>query len=269
MAKIGLPVVQSQTDIEIVNENLHAAQAIYFAYQLEEMRLFQVVERIVELFQQGQLLLGRGRAEELLQQMWRSHPPQPESVRRNAYWRMFGAAPGGDAAAGEPNSEFVSLWMRFISAVSAYAREHSAAALITPPSPANAGVRKGARDLATNLSAHGWGAAHFAAEQLSADMQRALDILGDPDVQRACGARDAWQVIEHVNTTHLGGARNVAPIRTMAQAGQRILGWLAKMDQPSMQDDAELVDAVERWIAASATSNDAGEARPSAPGGRF
>ena len=252
--KIELPDLESQTDVEIVKENLHAAQAIYFAYQLEEMRLFQVVERIVELFRQGQLPIGRGNVGRMLEQYSRSHRPQPESVRRNAYWRMFGAAPGGDAEAVEPNSEFQSLWMRFVSAVSEYSREHSAAALITPATSANAGVRKAARDLATNLSTHGWGAAYFVAEQLSADIQRALDILGDAEVQQAFGARDAWQVIDHVNTTHLDGARNVARIRTKAQAGQCILGWLAKMDQPSTHGDAELVDAVERWIAASATA---------------
>ena len=249
--RIELPDLESQTDVEIVKENLHAAQAIFFAYQLEEMRLFQVVERLVEMFQQGQLPIGHGRAGQMLHQYWRAHRPQPESVRRNAYWRMFGVAPGGDAEAVEPNSDFQSLWMRFVSAVSEYSREHSAAALITPPTPANAGVRKAARDLASNLSAHGWGAAHLLAEQLSADIQRALDILADPEVQQAFGARDAWQVIDHVNTTYLGGARDVTRIRTKAQAGQCILGWLAKMDQPSTHGDAELVDAVERWIAAS------------------
>ena len=259
MAKIELPDLESQTDVEIVKENLHAAQAIYFAYQLEEMRFFQVVERIVELFRQGQLPLGHGRAGQMLQQYWRSHRPQPESVRRNAYWRMFGAAPGGDAEASEPNSEFLSLWMRFIAAVSAYAREHAAAALITPSTRANAGVRSAARDLAANLSRHGWGAAHFVAEQLSVDVQRALDILDDSEVQQTFGARDAWQVIDHVNTTYLGGARNAARIRSKAQAGRGIFGWLAKLAHPSAQDDAELVDAVEQWIAASATSDDAVE----------
>ena len=69
MAKIELPDLESQTDVEIVKENLHAAQAIYFAYQLEEMRLFQVVERIVELFQQGLLPIGRGSAGQQLEQM--------------------------------------------------------------------------------------------------------------------------------------------------------------------------------------------------------
>ena len=259
MVKVELPDLESQTDVEIVKENLHAAQAIYFAYQLEELRIFQVVERIVELFQQGQLPLGRGSAGQRLEQIWRSHRPQPESIRRNAYWRTFGVAPGGDAGAGEPNSEFLSLWMRFIAAVSAYARNHGAAALTVPSTPANALVRNAARDLASNLSASGWGAAQFVAEQLSADIQRALDILGDSEVQQALGARDAWQVIDNVNTTYLGGARNVARIRTKAQAGRRIFAWLAKLDQSSTQDDAELIDAVERWIAASATPDDAVE----------
>ena len=162
MAKIELPDLESQTDVEIVKENLHAAQAIYFAYQLEEMRLFQVVERIVELFQQGQLPLGRGRAGEMLQQYWRSQRPQSESARRNAYWRMFGVAPGGDARAGEPNSEFLSLWMRFISAVSAYAREHSAAALITPRTEPMLGAKSSARSGSESIGYTGGAAAHVS-----------------------------------------------------------------------------------------------------------
>ena len=168
MAKIELPDLESQTDVEIVKENLHAAQAIYFAYQLEEMRLFQVVERIVELFQQGQLPLGRGGAGEMLEQYWRSQRPHPESARRNAYWRMFGVAPGGDARVGEPNSAFVSLWMRFISAVSAYAREHGAAARITPRTDANAQVRKAARDLAAGRCRNGPARHAYSARDVAA-----------------------------------------------------------------------------------------------------
>ncbi|MGH6611871.1 MAG: hypothetical protein ACRECQ_16635, partial [Burkholderiaceae bacterium] len=259
MTKVDLPDLESHADVEIIKDNIAAAAAIYFAYQLEEVRLFQVVERIVELFQQGQLPLGRGGTGQLLQQMARSNRPQPEAVRRNAYWRMFGVAAGSDAGAGEPNSDFLSLWMRFVLAVSAYAREHSASSLTTPPTAANASVRKAARDLARNLSQHGWGAANFVAEQLSADIQQALDIIADREVQQAFGARDMWQVIDSVNTTTLGGARNAARIRTKAQAGQRIFDWLATLDHPSTQNDAELVDAIEQWLVAAATSDGAVE----------
>ncbi len=57
------------------------------------------------------------------------------------------------------------------------------------------------QEVAANLSASGWGAAQFVAELLSAYIQRALDILGDSEVQEAFGARDTWQVIDSVNTT--------------------------------------------------------------------
>ena len=66
---------------------------------------------------------------------------------------MFGADRGdtagdvsGDAVSGEPNTDFLSLWMRFIAAVSGYIREQSVAGLIEPPTAANAPVRKAARD---------------------------------------------------------------------------------------------------------------------------
>ena len=58
--EITLPDLESGVDVEISKENLRAVQAIYFAYMLEQMRMFQVVERIVELYQQGMLPLGRG-----------------------------------------------------------------------------------------------------------------------------------------------------------------------------------------------------------------
>ena len=37
-------------------------QAIYFGWELERLRMFQVVERITELFRQGLLPLGQGSA---------------------------------------------------------------------------------------------------------------------------------------------------------------------------------------------------------------
>ena len=50
VVKIELPDLDSQTEVEIVQANLDAVQAIYFAFQLQQLWLFQVVERIVERF---------------------------------------------------------------------------------------------------------------------------------------------------------------------------------------------------------------------------
>ena len=255
MEKIELPDLEAATDVEIVKENLRIAGVLYYSYQLEEMQLFQVVDRIAELFALGLLPLGHGPPADALSQLARSGRPDSRSVRRNAYRRMFGADRGdtaGDAASGEPNTDFLSLWMRFIAAVSRYVREQSVAGLVEPPTAANAPVRKAARELAVNLSRHGWGEARMTARRLAAGIDQAVDILGDHDLQRAFGVRDMWQVIDRVNTEQLGGARNVVRHRTQAEAGRRIIDWLADCDQASTPRDVQLIIAVEQWIAVSA-----------------
>ena len=265
MEKIELPDLEAATDVEIVKENLRIAGVLYYSYQLEGMRMFEVVDRIAELFAQGLLPLGRPAADTLTQRA-RSVRPDTQSVRRNAYRRMFGVDLGstrvdtdGDTSSGEPNTGFLSLWMRFIAAVSGYVREHGSVQLIEPPTAANALVRKAARDLAVNLSRHGWGAALAMARRLAAEIEQAVDILGDPDLQRTFGVRDMWQLIDRVNTEQLGGARNVERYRTQAESGRRIIDWLADCDQVSEARDVQLVIAVEQWIAASATPDSAVE----------
>ena len=55
---------------EIVADNIRMLGSVYFASQLEEMRIFQVVERLVQLFDEGLLPLARrGRGQRLLRRM--------------------------------------------------------------------------------------------------------------------------------------------------------------------------------------------------------
>src|SRR4029453_11632009 len=164
MPKIELPDLEAGTSVEIVTENLHASQAIYFAYVLEKLRLFQVVNRIAELNQQGQLPLGRGAAGEALQRYWRSDARLSERERKDLYTRTVGAP--GDSADVQPNREFLSLWMRFLVAVSAFVRERGASDLVRPRSALDVSARRAARDLAVNLSQHGFGGANAVAARV-------------------------------------------------------------------------------------------------------
>jgi hypothetical protein len=268
-----IPDLENAADVEIVPDNIHAVQAIYAAYLLEEARLFQVVERIAELFGQGLLPLGRGRAAEELARFARAGDRLSERERASLYSRVLGAA-GGSAESAEPNREFLSLWMRFVASVAMFARQREVEDLLS--SPAGVGVsqervRRAARALAANASAVGGQVSAAAAQRLAADVRRLFEILGDRELQQAFGARDAWQVIEQlieqVSARELGGARNTARYRTLSEAGSRILGWLADhADAPSpakeaapAEPDADLVDAVEQWLAASGVSDDAVE----------
>lgn len=245
-----LPDLPNTDAADVFPDNIRAVQAVYAAWQLEEARVFAVVERLAALFGQGLLPLGRGRAADGLAGFVRTADRLSAQERADLYARALGV-PGGDGV-GEPNRDFLSLWLRFLASVAMYQREPKAAS----PSDALTPVRRAAKALAVNASAHGSGLVRAAAGRLAADVRRLFEILGDPELQQAYGARDAWQVVDQVSARELGGARDVARYRTLSTAGGRILGWLADHSD-AKELDVDLVDAVEQWLAASSMSDEA------------
>lgn len=276
--EIMLPDLDEATDVEIIKENLNAVQAIYFAYMLEEARLPQVVERIVELFRGGLLPLGRGKAGDYLFRYYKTASERiTEGERRDLYMRAFGA-PGGDPGANQPNREFNELWLRFVSAVSSFGRQLTVDRMLRtniPVSVSQEQVRKAARDLGASLSRCGYGIAYFAATELQQMILEFRDLLSDTEVRGAFGARDMWQVVDQVNANYLGGARNTNRYRTQARAGAVIIRWIANnnqritgrfgevisisaltnpqlrgSDQPTVEpNDWDLLQACEQWLA--------------------
>jgi hypothetical protein len=110
-----LPDLDDDGDV-IVADNIRATRALYASAMLEEIKLFSVVDRLVEQFASGKLPLGRGNAGKRLYQYWKNAPSRlSESDRRNLYSRTFGL-PGGEGVAA-PNQEFADLWLRFVAAV--------------------------------------------------------------------------------------------------------------------------------------------------------
>lgn len=232
--EIDLPDLEEVVDDEIIKENLLAVQAIYFSCMLEETRIFQVVERIVELFRQGLLPLGRGTVGDYLFNYYKKTAERiTENERRDLYLRAFGA-PGGSAVGIEPNREFNELWLRFVSAVSSFARQQTVERLLrnaTPMAVSQEQVRKAGRDLGANLSRNGYGIAHFAATDLQQSISEFKTNLSDNELRSAFGARDMWQVIDFVNVNYLGGPRNTHRYRTQSRAGAIIIRWIAERAQ--------------------------------------
>ena len=277
--EIDLPDLEEAVDIEIVTENLNAVQAIYFAYQLEEMRLFQVIERIVGLFRQGLLPLGPGPGRNYLSHYEsRAAERLTGEERRDLYMRVFGA-PGGDASS-TANRDFDDPWLRFVLAVSRFARQLAIDPLLrdgTKMAISQEQVSKAGRDLGANLSRNGRGVAPFATKLLQTILELS-EIMQDAELRNALGARDLWQVIDRVNTQYLGGARNVHRHRMQGRTGAVILRWIAKnvhrltdLGEPLIwmgqsveaqllpagvannpivnSTDWDLVDACEQWLA--------------------
>ena len=245
----------------IVAENIHAVQTIAFAHQLESMRAFEVADRLVELFQQGQLPLGRGTAGSVLQRYAKAAGRLTARQRRQLYARALGVA--GDAAdAAQTNHEFHSLWLRLVASVALLDRRQDASSVPARPRVLSAVAWSAARALAANASAHGTGLASPVKHLgVLANLLRA--VLQAPEIGKAFGARDMWQVIERVSTVHLGGARNVARHRKLAEAGSAILEWVAGHAKalvepvpPAAFPDPALLDAVQAWLAARGERDD-------------
>ncbi|HEX6729925.1 MAG TPA: hypothetical protein VF074_07930 [Pyrinomonadaceae bacterium] len=265
----------------IVAENLRAAQTIYVAAMLEELKLFQALDRLVDLFQKGILAVNRRSSGRSLYNYWRESPLRlSESDRRTLFSSTLGIAGGADG--GRVNREFLDLWLRFLSSIAMYKRQNESTSLNRRNStPAELDVRRAARDLARNLSLHGSGVALYAALDLQKQIEMSMKLLSDPEIKSAYGARDAWQVIDQVATIDLGGAANSSRFRSMANSGSAIISWLAtntsrlrlnspravlrinRSPNPRLKEfqfsgkasDSELVDACEQWLAVNGVTD--------------
>jgi uncharacterized protein YjdB len=284
---IDLPdLEQDVSNFEIISGNIFALQPAYFCSMLEELKVFQVVEKLVELFQNGILPVVRGDAGNLLFAYWKNAPLRvSEAERRGFYARALGF-PGGDADS--PNRDFKDLFMRFVAAVSSFVRQNTVDNLLRsniPGAISQQQVRKSARDLATNISAHGYGIAYPMATELQKEINDVMAILKNDEVQNAYGAKDMWQLVDQVAGLELGGAKNSVKYRTMASAGATVFAWLANrarqlasssyvpiLDVAQLQNapsystkpttkpsDFDLVGACDQWLAVTGTQEDSVE----------
>jgi hypothetical protein len=258
---IRLPDLDAGTAVEIVADNVRAVAAIYFSAMLEDWKLYAATEKVVEHFVSGMLPVSRGPAGERIYD-WMKGASQriTEAERRGVYGRVLGLAQG-NVQEGLPNREFSDLWVRFLSTVSMLSRDSDSQQ--TKKVVAQQ-AHKSARDLAVNLSLHGYGVAHFAAVEMQDLIKRMKALMSSPELLRAYGVNDAWQMVERVSAMHLGGARNGVRYRTMAQTGANIMLWLANrapllasvasgtVGRVDFQDTT-LVENVEQWLAVTGT----------------
>ncbi len=220
---------------EIEPDNIRAVATLYVGFQLEQMRFFQVTDRIVELFMAGLLPIGYDEgARKLDSYYWASEDRLSEAARWSQYSRALGASGGQVSQDVNPNIELNTLLLRFISSVSEFERQQSIGSLFDPRSGGARSlsmsaeyVRKAGRDLAANISLYGWAGTYFAAERLTRQIAKAMEILQLHQVLEAYGVNTPWQVIERVAQREFGTTVNVVKHRTLADETRKILNLIA------------------------------------------
>ncbi len=202
---------------------LEAAAALYSGAVLEQLGPFAVVDRLVELWLRGGLPGGATSSSSVaLDRYWRdSEDRLGEVERREIFARVFSAP-------------FDERWIALLAALARAA--------------ADAGEPGGAvRD---HLNAHVGEATLRAAPLLVTQLRTALDVLNDPEVLSAYGARDLWELVDTLARLELGTEPDVDRLRTMAAAGAVVIGWLAAGAAPASREEA--ADAAHAWLAAVA-----------------
>jgi hypothetical protein len=229
---IDLPDLDDNVQADMVKENITALSALYFAAQLEELKFFAVADKVADQFMTGVIPLKRSTAGGSIYQYIRDAPKRfTEVERRSIYARAFGFAQGS-VDEPMPNRAFSDLWIRFLSSVSSLNRETNAFVRQTTTQQT---VFKNGRDLAVNLSLHGYGVAHFAAVELQGLIKSLIDMLNDDDVLQAYGVLDVWQLVEIVSGRSLGGSVNSVRQRTLAKSGAKIIQWLSDHQQQLLE----------------------------------
>jgi hypothetical protein len=234
-AGLDLPDLAEETEDELIPENIRAVGVIYAAYQLEQARLFDVVDRIMELFMNGLLPVGFDAAGRALDRLYFEREDMyDQAARFMQYGRVLGA-PGGDVSTEVlPNSEFDSIWMRFLASVSEFDRQLRVADVFANNASRRSlsttaeHVRKAGRDLAANASLYGWANTHFAARRMGRMIQDYVTVLRLPEILSAHGVQTPWQVIERVSAREWGKSPNIVRYRTLADSGKRIFDEVAR-----------------------------------------
>ena len=209
-------------------EDVEAVAALYAAFQLEDLGVLRVCDRLVELHLRGGLPIGATtEAAGLLDAYWLGRAERiREDARRDLYVRALGPS-------------FDHLLGRLAAAITNY-----------DAAGRDADIDWAARELRALIDARIDDGAREAVPLLDAQLASGLAILSEPEILAAYGARDPWQLAEHLARLELGEPPSDAVRRqALAAAGTVLLAWLSEPGAPVSEETA---DAAEAYLNAAA-----------------
>jgi hypothetical protein len=261
---LGFPTLKTDFDESVIPTQLHAAADLYFIYQHERMKIFQVAGVLLRLFHDGRMRIQRGPGARALYLIEKHYPLRYKMRDRMlAYRRAFNygslQAPSGAVVFRTFHRQFVA----FVAAIAQYFRDLLIGQVIRGshnleqrPFGSQATIERLGTDLRWQLDRATYGNILSLTIETTNYLKTVLDALDTPDIKKAFDANTKWDVIEIVSTRHLGGAGQISQRSKMAEAGRQLLTYVA--DNPFRTSDFSLFQAeiqplgkvAEAWIAA-------------------
>jgi hypothetical protein len=256
-----IPPVIDQYDETVTSERIIAVGDLYYIYQHEKIGVFRALLKLQELFKAGTVRLSSGAgAYGLYQYDRRQVLRHTHRDRLQAYRRVFGYSKATPPPGSQPNREFHTLFVHFMTQVAQFYRDKRISEVIRPratdPSFGSiAVVRRAGLDLRNNLKSASYGHVNVLRVEMMQLLDEAFRVMGTEDIRKLFGADNAWDVVEVVMKRHLNQSQiNASPRSRMAVAGREVLRWLAQahiMESTRAEFEAllsEVADEAEEWL---------------------
>jgi hypothetical protein len=236
--EMSYPYVQPDFDDSVVPSQLHAAAELYFIYQYERSKVFQVVDVLLRLFQAGRMRIQRGPGARGLYLLEKWQPLRYSlRHRETAYRRAFNYGSNPTPAGAVINRNFHRQLIGFMSSVAQYFRDlligeviRGGPRLEQRPFGSVATVQRLGLDLRYALDRATYGNIYALSVETGHYLKQVMTLLDAPDIKKAFDANTKWNVVEIVSQRYLGGMADISQRAKMAESGRRVLQFVADHD---------------------------------------
>ncbi len=264
-ADMNYPYIQPDFDDSVVPSQLHAAAELYYIYQHDRMKVFQVVDVLLRLFHLGKMRIQRGPGARGLYLLEKWKPLRYNSRQRMmAYRRAFNYGTATAPTGAVINRNFHTQLIGFMVALSQYFRDLLIGEVIRGgqvieqrPFGSVATVQRIGLDLRYALDRSTYGSIFALTMETGHYLKQVLQLLDAPDIKKSFDANTKWDVVEIVSQRYLGGIAEPSQRAKMAESGRRILQFVADNDFKTAIDPILFQSTVrpmgshaEAWIAA-------------------
>lgn len=263
--QVGYPYIEPDFDDSVIPSQLHAAAELYYIYQHERMKIFDVVDVLRRLFQLGKMRIQRGPGARGLYLLEKWKPLRyTKQDRMVAYRRAFNYGSSQAPAGAVVNRNFHRQMVGFMVSLSQYFRDMLIGEVIRGgqlidqrPFGSIGTIQRVGLDLRYALDRSTYGNIFSLAMETGHYLMTVLKLLDSPDIKKAFDANTKWDVVEIVSNRHLGGTAEPSQRAKMAESGRRILKFVADNDFKTVTDPILFQSVVrplgphaEAWIAA-------------------
>lgn len=267
---LDAPKLEPDFDDAVVEPQLQAVAQLYFLYQYERMKVFDVADTLVRLFNEGRMRMQQGSGARGLYLIEKHRPLRYNRTQRMlAFRRAFNY---GNVAARPEMPVYTAFHRQLVAFVSSIAQYHrdfligevirKGSQLEQRPFAPQATIQRIGADLRYDLDRYTYGNIVALTMETSQYLKDILTTLEAPDIRKAFDANNKWDVISEVSRRHLGGSAELSQRSKMASAGRKLLELVASNRFDSgdfVRFQAEIMpygNVAEEWIAAYRLTSD-------------